>query len=646
MMINKKNFWLYLILIAVMCLFASCPDGEIEEKNILSVMPEINPTTVSKTDNPQQEVRFTIVGDLPAEGAFFRVYASLFAPTEHGTVIAVLEDNYLVLKANNGVPASTFFVTVTEPGKTASTRTALTVLDVPIGNVIRLLGDSIVVLAGQTAQPPAKHIPQEIDVNTQAWSSSDPFVAAVDPATGEISAVSGGRAKILLTVNDQYFASRDIIVVTTSTLPVLRLSILPWTNDSQSNANQDMLNRNNWRSTSVSLSNTGNPEWDFTRTDGQARGRGNSTWNNMGLKRPFNFRFPNSAWQSILGSGEVGRSWRVVANTIDFSHFRNFSAYFLGSQLSFDWTVNAWFAHVYFDNNRYWGVYSIHDELRDASEGRLNLNVNMENPSQSEFLLEWDRHPAGSAVRFHVSNNRDPFGRGNIPFNIDIPDLEDIPNWNTHPHFIWVRDFVTSVNTAITSRNFAEISNLIDLPTFVDMYLVNELFKNRDVGFSSMFFQVRQTPAGPRMVGGPIWDFDQTSGGVVDNQYTGYSPTDGPNNGAWAAWDNPWFRDLMEVPEFRQMVVDRWKEIRDNQVESMIRQIRPLAAFYQNCFNRNFAQGGQNAADRHSWTAMANGANIFRQPQTIRNLRTHTEQVDNLVNWFEQRRIWMDDFLQ
>jgi len=259
--------------------------------------------------------------------------------------------------------------------------------------------------------------------------------------------------------------------------------------------------------------------------------------------------------------------------------------------------------------------------------------------------LEWDRHPADTV--FTVPNTRDPFGRGNIPFNIDFP----VDDQQTAAHQAWAETFVRSVNTAIISRNWASIAPLIDVPTFVDMYLVHELFKNRDFGYSSLFFQIKHKPS-PKLIAGPVWDFDQSAGSVVDApQYPDYSPTGGDYpgvyTGAWAAYDNPWWRDLMLIPEFQKLVVARWNEIRNDQVESMIRQIRPIATFYSNCFNRNFTEGGLGSGmNRASWTAMSQpDTGLWRTPNTIRNITTFMGQVNYLVNWFEQRRIWMDGYM-
>ena len=54
-----------------------------------------------------------------------------------------------------------------------------------------------------------------------------------------------------------------------------------------------------------------------------------------------------------------------------------------------------------------------------------------------------------------------------------------------------------------------EIEELIDIDSVVDAYIVEEVFKNLDAGWSS-FYMYRDI--GGKLFFGPVWDFDLTSG--------------------------------------------------------------------------------------------------------------------------------------
>jgi len=133
------------------------------------------------------------------------------------------------------------------------------------------------------------------------------------------------------------------------------------------------------------------------------------------------------------------------------------------------------------------------------------------------------------------------------------------------------------------------------------------------------------------LVAGPLWDFDQAAGGSSDGGFTNYGPS-----GVWAAEDNAWFKDLMAIPEFRQLVSVRWKEIRDREVREMINEARRIAEIYEACFIRNFTVPGYYRPGDQFW----------RVPPSVTAIRTYMGQVDYLINWFELRIVWMDGFLQ
>ena len=400
--------------------------------------------------------------------------------------------------------------------------------------------------------------------------------------------------------------------------------------------------RNNWRASNIHVFHQFDQSFSYgLNVAGQVRGRGNSTWNAMGSKRPYRFRFGSNVatWQPMLGSDYAARVWILLANAIDYTLMRNFSAYYLASNLDgLYWTPSQNFVHLYLGPNReYRGVYMLTDE-RDPltvggipQPGRTMVTFNTD-PTLSEYIIEWCRHPRSAGDEYFVIQvgGGIPGGPGNngtnVPFDVRFPD----PLSTAHRNF--ARDFTRDVSMAIQSRYWSRIEPLIDVASFVDMYLMHELFKNRDTFFSSLFFQIHQQTPGvssPIMVAGPLWDFDQSSGSVRDGDYT-ESPI-----GAYAI-TNAWFWNLMRTPEFRALVSARWFEIRDNQVRQMIDKIHYMTTTYEACFLRNFTVPG----------SVQPGDNLWRTPPNIRLITTHQGQVAHLVWWLEQRISWMNGWVR
>jgi len=417
--------------------------------------------------------------------------------------------------------------------------------------------------------------------------------------------------------------------------PEIHFSILKEnSNNDNAPTNTTRVNYSQWNSSRVEIKNPTDSGFAYGIIDegGSVRGRGNSTWNNMGAKRPYRFRFASA--QPTLGSDYSARLWILLANTIDYSNMRNYGSYYLGQLLDgMYFSPSTKFVHVFLNSPAspsYQGVYLLTDE-REAGPGRVQLITTGE-PNVREYLIEYDRHTwVTGEAHFAVNHARENV---RIPFNFRDPAEP------TQQHKDFAQSFIQNVYNAIASRDFAQISAVIDLPSFVDFYIVQELFKNRDVGYSSLFFQIKHKTPGtnsPYLVAGPLWDFDQSSGSVVDGAYND-SPTQLWAAGASGSEGNVWFRNLLETPEFRQLVDERWDTVKNREVRQMIDQIKYMSRLYETCFNRNYTATG-------GGTRYQIGDNIWRTPQNIRNIKTYLGQVDYLINWLEQRIVWFDGWL-
>ena len=100
-------------------------------------------------------------------------------------------------------------------------------------------------------------------------------------------------------------------------------------------------------------------------------------------------------------------------------------------------------------------------------------------------------------------------------------------------------------------KDYARVCELADMESFVDFYITSELFKTKDIGFSSTRFYLKEVDGTTKLYGGPLWDMDLSSGNAENNE--GYTDP-------YAKNENKWFGALMEIPEFRAAVAARWTE--------------------------------------------------------------------------------------
>jgi len=446
------------------------------------------------------------------------------------------------------------------------------------------------------------------------------------------------------------------------------------------NINQSFLplDRYDWQNATFTMVCNTYDEHSFDSIAGRIRGRGNSTWN-VGTrvnqphmqKWPFRIRFNTP--QSMLGSTSVSTDWSFIANLSDYSQMRNEAKAFLGRRLSgMDWQTRSRFVHVYF-NGQYRGVYWMAEQLQantnawggrpqDAVSGRVDV-VYHPDPAISEYFIELDlrvnqppanqpdlvlvegvdyiraagrlydmRFPDDTRERYRVYSR--VVGEYDICDETDekTPRYSFVYNarrrYRTTGHFDYARDFLTRVDSAIVSRNWSRITDLIDVSSFVDFYLVQELFKEIDVGGLSIHMTIRNTPRGRRIFKGPLWDFDLSAGNADPGDNWSATPRWNANGGhgttgIWAAYMNRWFRELMRVPQFFNLARERFLEIAPNQVSSMQNHVLRLARVYQDDFDRNFER----------WNLQL-GRRTWVQPPDIVALDSFMDNVRHLVAWF------------
>jgi len=192
----------------------------------------------------------------------------------------------------------------------------------------------------------------------------------------------------------------------------------------------------------------------------------------------------------------------------------------------------------------------------------------------------------------------------------------------------YVQDYLNAVLAAARAGDWDELNVLIDVPSFVDFYIVQEFMKNPDVTFSSVFMTIRGQGDMRRLYMGPLWDFDLTSGNY--DVLFGGVPTYHPQG--LLVHRNHLYAPLMQMPEFVASVAERWYEISSVEVAQTIAHVAYTAAQFEDCFLRNF--------ERH----LIMGERSWNIPQHVREIDTFQGQVEFLITWLETRAAWLDEY--
>lgn len=298
-----------------------------------------------------------------------------------------------------------------------------------------------------------------------------------------------------------------------------------------------------------------NVEDDYKLTDLKStfKGRGNGSW--ACAKKGWKLKFDKK--QSLFGR-EKNKHWVLIAcaNFDDPTMSRNYLAYNMASQ-EFDgieYTTEARWLDLYV-NGEYRGVYLLCEHVR-VDKGRIDIDSEY-GVEDTGYMVEYDAYASGTEGidYFKVPGVK-------YSFSMSSPDPEDFREEGVseevyRAQVAYIKDYVTKVYTAALNKDFETFSSLVDVDSFVDMYILHEFFKNVDTGWSS--FYMYKKPGG-LLYAGPAWDFDATTniGDRGDRTPQGLYVADQVLSGSYST-SSELFISLYKTEGFLTAVKARWK---------------------------------------------------------------------------------------
>jgi hypothetical protein len=333
------------------------------------------------------------------------------------------------------------------------------------------------------------------------------------------------------------------------------------------------------------------------------KGRGNSTWGMP--KKPYNIKLPKNEDKPFLGMPSH-RNWVLLANYSDKSLLRNDIAFKLGEVLdNLNWTPRSRHIVLYI-NQDYQGVYQLVEQIK-IDPNRVNIAPTI-SPKQPDggYIVEID---VRRGENFNFSTSR------GIVFNCKEPDeqLESV--------FEKIKSKIQTVEDIIHSDFFADTAigycKYIDVKSFVDWYLANEITKNNDAVFFSSVYMYYD-PTDHRFHMGPLWDYDIALGNVDYN--TGANTEDFYIMGA------PWISRLFQDPAFVELVKTRWNEKRTD-FYTLLLHINNQSIRLYNAQQINFIKW--DILDQYVWpNAVVTGS--------------YEGEIKFLTSWLNSRLQWLD----
>lgn len=257
------------------------------------------------------------------------------------------------------------------------------------------------------------------------------------------------------------------------------------------------------------------------------KGRGNSTWAEK--KKPYKLKFDSKV--SLFG-GAKDKEWILLANHLDCSFLRNKTAMYLGEKSCFAYTTDLHYVELIM-NNIYLGTYQVADQQK-ISEGRVNV-------TDDGYLIEVDAKAEAEDITFRINTIPQPL-------NVKDSNIETVGDES----YNYIVNFMTTVENTLYGAEWLDPENgwqkYMDMDSFVDWYLINEIARNNDAVFFTSCF-MNHAPGG-KLFMGPLWDYDLAFGN--------YAGANSKAEGFYIKDNIGWYQRLFTDPAFVQRVKERF----------------------------------------------------------------------------------------
>lgn len=327
--------------------------------------------------------------------------------------------------------------------------------------------------------------------------------------------------------------------------------------------------------------------------------------------------------------------WILYAPYTDKALMRNVLTYKLGNELG-RWAPRTQFCEVVLNGN-YIGVYVLMERIK-TNPGRVNIDQlnysdTQDNQLTGGYIVKVDKTTAGGVIAWTSPYTCQAPGTGPIRFQLHDPTIDTI-----HPlQKAYIQDYITDWEVALKSSNFTDpitgYKPYIDVASFIDFFLINELSKNVDGYRISTYLHKQRFSEGGKLVAGPLWDFNIAWGNsnyCEGGNTSGWEINFNSICGGGGEWQNPfWWNRMLQDPLFANEVKCRWTTLRQSTLSNaaLTTYIDSVAAMLSVPAARHYQK----------WPILGN----YVWPNNFIG-QSYQAEVNYLKTWIQNRTAWMD----
>lgn len=358
------------------------------------------------------------------------------------------------------------------------------------------------------------------------------------------------------------------------------------------------------------------------------------------VKKPYGFEI----WADSLSMTAVKlpiaqfgaeSDWVLNASYNDRTFLRDVLAQQLASQFGLQHSKTRYVEVIL--NDAYQGIYILMEKIKQGGN-RLDIadltpTDNAGDAVTGGYLVKIDKTSEAVSRNW---NSAYVSGKGTEKsfFQIEYPKTENI----TNQQFTYIKNYVNTFEKSLQEEQPLKATTtyraMMDMPSFVNYFLLNELSRNVDGYRLSTYFHKDKDSKGGKLTMGPAWDYNLSFGNA--DYYDGYLPQGWVYNKLELTEGTPdyfqtpfWWGKLMKDSVFVNSVKRRWSSLRKTTLtpQAIFKFMDSTTVALKDPMQRNF--GRFPLYGKKVWPNYYVGNNA-------------NEELFWMENWISARITWLD----
>jgi len=332
---------------------------------------------------------------------------------------------------------------------------------------------------------------------------------------------------------------------------------------------------------------------------------------------------------SLLGM-PVENDWILYAPYSDKALMRNFLTFDLGRKMG-HYAPRTVYCELVI-NGDYKGIYILMEKIKRDNDrvdiAKLDADDLAGDSLTGGYIIKVDKYTGTGGVDW--LSDFPNIGGGSLNIQYHYPQATALQPQQLN----YIEQYVDSFEYALNGPNFTDTSigyaKYIDVNSFIDFYIINELSKNIDGYRLSTYMHKDKESKGGKLTMGPFWDFNLAFGNA---NYCSGGITSGWEVNGGCGDSNPfWFERLLDDTLYQNKLKCRWEylRVRSFHQDSLFNFIDSVALYLDDAQQRNFQQWP--TLGTYVWPNYYVGS-------------TYQDELNFFKTWIGDRLVWIDNNL-